>query len=377
MFPAPAVRELTRWGLTLGLGVAEILWTLTEKRWTPRLKVWHPQFVYFDWATFRYMVLCVEGVIPLPNTDEQIHSDGKWFVWAPNGYRYGWLRGLVRRLGHKYVMRGWTYRDWARYNERHGMAILGAVVPSGGDKQVKDRFLASLANIGSDAAVALPAGETKDEPGFDLKVIEATARTYQTFQLFKQQLDADISIAVLGQNQAGDPAVGSQARAQVQDQVRIDKRVTDAKIDEAFRDQVLWWDALYNSGDPELAPIPVHQVEPPQDELDEANALKALGDAAAALDAADPGRVDIPALLRPGGRARSDRTPRSKPSAPRAPSGKLRWRRRRPPTTRRSRPAAARAQGPAARRSRDRSPPDCAPRRDRIRTWSTATSSRA
>ena len=353
MFPPSVIGELAWWGNWLGFGVAQILWDTTGTgnvpttawsalmpgagpygaygspyvnlpngtqykpapsampgrqnipkptrgaRWTPHLKVWHPQYIYWDWSVYRLIAMCVEGQVVLPNPDEQTHGDGKWFVWAPHGYQYGWLKAMVRRLAHKYIMRGWNYRDWARYNERHGLPILGAVTPQNASEEVKTRFKNDIANMGNDAVVPLPKGDDPNN-AFDVKVIEAKARTYDSFQKFKKELDGDIAITMLGQNLTTDNtggSGGSKALGQVQNQVRIDKRIEDAKIDEALRKQVLWWDAGYNYGDGELAPIPEHQVEPPEDESKEAATLLALGQAMAAIKLAEPELLDVRALF--------------------------------------------------------------------------------
>lgn len=334
IFPMAVQRELSLWGTLMGFGIAQILWDTTGganpptstwhapsaanirsrrgitpdaygppgaykakagARWTPHLQVWHPQYVYWDWARMRYVALCYEGAVELPNTDEQIHSDGKWFVWAPYGYKYGWLRGLVRRLAHKYIMRGWNYRDWPRYNERHGMPILGAITPADAKDEIKKEFKRQLSRIGSDTVVGLPQGQ--DGNKYDIKVIEAVAKTHETFQLFKSELDDDIAITTLGQNLSTDAKGGSYALGVVQDAVRIDKRITDAGIDVAWRNQVAWWDAGYNYGTPDLAAIPDRQVVPPDDEKEEALTLLAMGQSLQAFKDAAPDLIDERALL--------------------------------------------------------------------------------
>jgi phage gp29-like protein len=336
MFPASVISELSWWGNWLGVGIAQILWDTTgsgnvpstswqsmqkapwnvgaagvrpdshappgaykfkTKRWTPHLKVWHPQYVYWDWTSSRFVALCQEGAVMLPNTDEQLHGDGKWFVWAPRGYQYGWLRAMVRRTAHKYIMRGWNYRDWARYNERHGQPILGAIMPAGANAEAKQKFKQSLIDMANEAVLPLAQGVEGDGNSYDLKLIEATARTYQSFMLFKKELDDDIAVSWLGQNLTTEAQGGSYALGQIQDKVRIDKRIEDALIDQAFRNQVLWWDAGYNLGDPELAPIPQHQVEPPEDEEKEAKTMIAVGQGLKELNEAAPGQIDNRAIL--------------------------------------------------------------------------------
>lgn len=340
MFPTSVMGELSWWGNMLGFGIAQVLWDTSgtgnvpstswsstksapwnvgapgvrpdavappgaykfkpQKRWTPHLKVWHPQYIYWDWASSRYVALCLEGAVMLPNTDENIHSDGKWFIWAPRGYQYGWLRAQVRRLAHKYIMRGWDYRDWARYCERHGMPILGAVMPANANDEQKRKYKQAIAEMANEAVLPLPqGGATTDgkQNNYDLKLIEATARTWQSFQMFKKELDDDIAISLLGQNLTTDAQGGSYALGAIQNKVRIDKRIEDAKIAQAVRQQVLWWDAGYNYGAPDLAPIPQYQVEPPEEESQEAATMKALGEGLKALNEAAPYHIDTRAIL--------------------------------------------------------------------------------
>jgi phage gp29-like protein len=295
--PPDVVKSLSAWGNALGLGLAQIIWQTSAGEWLPRLRVWHPQFVYFDWSDMRYVVIAREGTVRLPRIDQDPMGDGNWLVWTPFGYQYGWLDGLVRALADKYMMRGWDYRDWARSNERQGMATFGAMVPADGDKGIKDQFVSDIANLGSDAVLELPQmGE--GEPSYDLKMIESTTKNWETFLQFKKELDVDIAVCVLGQNLTteGGTDGGSRALGQVQNLVRIDKAIEDAGIADCIRLQVLSWWALYNFGDAELAPRPEYQVEPPNDEVQEATALKTMGEALGALKAA-AAPIDVRTIL--------------------------------------------------------------------------------
>lgn len=292
IFPTSVQSGLLHWANIIGIGLAEIVWDTKAKdskgrpRYTPRLKLWHPQFLYWDWMVFRWMLIAREGVVTLPDTDDEVHSDGKWVIYAPHGYKYGWLRGLVRPLAYKFMMRGWNYRDWARYNERHGQPIIGVITPPKADEDIKDELMDSVVSGGADAVVALPQDSAPGGEKYDIKLIEAVGRSFDSFNLFKGQLDTDIAIAVLGQNLTTEVKGGSRAAAEIQNQVRIDKRRQDSGLANVFRDQVLYWDAAVNANDPALAPIPIYQVEPPEDETEQGAALKAYGDGVAALVAA-------------------------------------------------------------------------------------------
>lgn len=298
MFPSPIIRGLTKWGNLLGVSVAEIIWQTDKDKWTPRLKMWHPQFVWWNWAEQRYMLTTADAIVPLPRIEDTPQSDGKWVIWCPRGYRYGWFDALVRRLAHKYIMRGWDYRDWAGYNERHGNPIIGAVTPAQANEESKAKFVMDLANMGNESTVELPTGEVGN--AYDLKLIEAKSRSWQSFQEFKNEIDSDIAIAVLGQDmttQSKAVGIGGGAQAQVHQDVALDRRREDAALSSCLREQVLTWWTRYNNNDTELAPVVSYQVDPPEDENAEAAALKGLGDAITSLKTASDNAIDVRAIL--------------------------------------------------------------------------------
>lgn len=300
MFSPAVLGDLSDWGTMLNCGVAEIIWRTEEDRWLPTLRLWHPQFVYWDWNDFRYKLRTRDGTVDLPDIEQNPHGDGKWVMWMPRGYQYGWRHALVRALAFPYVGRQWNFRDWARHNEKHGMPTDKVFVPEGAPREDKEAFFADVVNRGSDAAVMVPVPSDGRDKGYDVEVLEAQARTWEAFQTWKKELDTDIAIAILGQNlttEGGSQSSnGSRALGQVQENVRIDKLREDARIARCLREQVLTWWALYNFGDAELAPLPSFMTEPPEDEAASAGALKTLGEALVALDRAYA-PVDVRAVL--------------------------------------------------------------------------------
>lgn len=295
--PPAVMRGLMKWGMHLGFGLAQILWITNANTWIPRLKLWHPQFVFWHTGEMRYYVICREGAFPLPRVDEQAYGDAEWFVWTPYGYQYGWLDALVRSLADKYLMRRWTYRDWARFNERHGMPIIGMKVPTElGDVAAKAKLLRDVSNIGSEAVVELPSIDAENQT--EMEMIEPKSRSFESFQLFKKELDVDIAINVNGQNLTteGGTDGGSRALGQVQNQVRGDIRAFDGLLVHAIREQVLCPWAQFNYGDPELAPRVNLQTEPPEDEAVKATTWKTTGDAIGSLKMAGA-PVDVRQML--------------------------------------------------------------------------------
>lgn|GEM_PF-3569355 len=299
LFPAPLIRGLSKWGNFLNIAVAEMIWdtSLGVGKWMPRLKLWHPQFIWWNQSEFRYYVNTAEGQIPLPRVDENPRSDGRWVVWCPRGFQNGWMDALVRRLAHIYIMRGWIRRDWSRYSEKHGLAILGAITPANAEEEVKQRFVDQIANLGAESAVELPQGVEGEK--FDLKAIEPVARTWQSFQMSKKEFDSDIAIAILGQDMTTQShtsgGMGSK-QSEVHERVALDRRREDAKLAECLRLQALTHWAEHNYSDPELAPVVTYDVDPADDEAQEAAAMKGLGDAVISLNTASGDAVDVPAI---------------------------------------------------------------------------------
>ncbi len=307
IFPASVLKQLSGWMVTMGLCVAELVWIehpvikapgTKYPMWIPRLRPWHPQFVYWDWSTFSYVITTRDGTIQLPRVDENVYSDGKWFVYAPDGYQYGWLRAAVRSIAMLYVARGWGNRDWSRHSEVQGIAIRKAFVPESADDQDKENFYQDVVNAGSELTVMVPVGEGGRDKGFDVVYEEAKARTWECFKDLLANKNVDIAIDLLGQDlstQAAPTGLGSGV-ANIQNQVRLDIRQGDAKLALALRNQVLSWWARFNFGDPELAPRSAFQVDPPEDELAEGNTFVALGNGLSALKAASDA-VDVDAIL--------------------------------------------------------------------------------
>lgn len=283
MVSAGALAQLADWGNAVGIGVGELVWS---KDWTPRLKVWHPQFLFWDWSSRRFRLL-VNGYedgsaindtwVELPRTDRDVYSDGQWVIYCPGGFNEAWLRGMLRPLAEPYLIRRWTYRDAARYSEVYGIPMRGVVVPSAASEKDKDRFVRSVGRLGNESVIELP--QVDSGVGFDLKLIETTGNG-AIFDLLMAKVEASIGNTILGQSVAGEKPASIGSGQQNQDeQVRDDIRRADCRVYETLRDQVLRWWTVYQFGDAALTPLPVPQLDPPEDQQKKAQVLVALAQA--------------------------------------------------------------------------------------------------
>jgi phage gp29-like protein len=288
IFPDEAISDIALSGNLINGALCHIEWEARDGLVIPRLVPWHMQFVRYDWTERTYKVLTEnQGEITLPRYDLNPHGDGEWFFYTPHGFQVnGWKRAMIRWIAEAFIMRRWNQADWANYNEVHGKPTKIAYVPGGKKDGEADAFFDEVDGAGSGATLKVPRAYDQNgkESGYGYGLVEALARTWDTFDKFKAALDSGIAIGVLGGNLATETSEGSFAASKEQTPVRIDRLRKDARqLQKALRQQVLYWWALRNFGDPKLAPRIRFEVEPPEDEAEEGAAYKAFGEGVAAL----------------------------------------------------------------------------------------------
>lgn len=286
IYPDAALTELHQWGLLLGFGLAENVWEYGDKRWLPRLKVWHPQAVIYRQDTRSFWVQTMEG------PREVIPGDGQWVLYTPSGLDRGWMHGKVRSLYVPWLMRTWGLRDWARYSEVHGHPIKKAVTPPGAEKSDVDRFLREVAAMGTESVIATGrtnTGGTPETDRYDLELLEAMNNSWETFEGLLDKAEACIAINLLGQNLTTEVKGGSYAAAMAHMQIRKDVLQFDAEsLAQCLRKQSMCWWALHNFGSAELAPMPIWKTgtKTNDDKTARGTSLKNLGEGITALHAA-------------------------------------------------------------------------------------------
>ncbi len=251
--PEHELADLQTWGLLLGVGLAELLWTTNERgRAIPRLKVWDPRWLRFEWTTRRWLLRTEdEGEI------EIIPGGGKWVLYTPYGASRPWAKGLWRALAKWWLLKGFSLTDWARHSEMHGAPIRFGIAPEGSQAADREAYAADLAEIGSDTSIVPP-------PGYDLKLAEPIAKTWEMFPKQIETANAELSILLVGQNLTSEVTSGSFAAAKIHENVRDDLVRFDAEaLATCLNEQVLTWWAEFNFGDPKLAPWPSWDTAPP------------------------------------------------------------------------------------------------------------------
>lgn len=259
----------------LGVFVACLDWQTSSKRWSPSLRHLPAQFLRWDDTIRSYRYTAEEGDLVVNP------GDGTW-VCVEAGPR-GWLRGSCRPLAIPTIGKALTVRDWNRYNERHGLPLIKAKVPTLAEDDDKDAFWEDLASLGSEIAVQLPTGMgVENDLGFDLELLEAQDKSYETFERNLARFDRKIQIHLIGGNLGAEVTnQGARSAADSHRGVERSKAHADAqKLSTEIRRQVLFPACAVNFGAPiEVVPWPHWVTEAPEDLAQHAAGQKAFADA--------------------------------------------------------------------------------------------------
>lgn len=270
------LKQLLKWGLMLGFAVAEKVWETKDGKWTPRLQVWHPAFVYWRWDTRSYWLTTAEGPVEIPEG-----GDSKWLIYTPYGYKRGWMEGKVRALAIPWLMRGWALRDWARFSELYALGMILARVPNGTDPKDRNRFVNGVSNRAQEPVIECPFDPMQGpESGYNIEVVDTggASTAWEVIPGLADRAETDISIAILGQNLTTEVKQGSRAAAQVHQSVKQELVQSDSTtLGRTLQKQLLEPWAEFNFGRGDLAPLPSWQVEPPEDKDKTSGALQKLG----------------------------------------------------------------------------------------------------
>lgn len=264
--------ELKRWAIMIGFGVAELLWDTSVTPWRVTLKPWHPQYIYYRWDIRRLVANTIDGPVVIEP------GAGKWFVHSPFGVYRGWIHGAVRAIADKWIIKQLAWRDRARYNERHGLPIIKAYVPAAGDAAQKTLFVQSMSTMGQEAVVGLP--QNVDETGYDLELLEARDRAWETFRTTIEDADRAIILTIKSQNLTTEVSEGSFAAARQHgntEQVTLEFDNSTFAYD--LHQQVARPFAQFNFGDARKATFSSWDVEPIEDYVASSRVLQTLAQA--------------------------------------------------------------------------------------------------
>lgn len=316
--PSHQVAHLLRNGIGLSVGVAQVLSTRTTKGRDATIRVWNNRYLRYDWMLRQFrLVTQNRGEIAIDPDDEE------WLIYEPYG-PLGWLNGAaIRSLAMSFLIRHWSRTWWARRQEVHGQPIRAGILPAERDPRDERIFLQQLSNIAHEAVVRLPQGD--DGNRFDLKLIEAQGRDWEGFSQLISHADRAITTVLLGQSASTDGQAGLGAQEKPGEAVLIRVLRGDSLVGDVIREGVLMPLARDNDGDPELAPHPNWNVDPPEDVEQKTKALLNVAQAVNTLSQAPEyaKHVDARALLEEHGLPLlpEEQTPPDVPGTPQSRPG--------------------------------------------------------
>lgn len=298
--PATQLEQLHRWYAMFGLGLGRLNWVdefgkplMRAGKHVPRVEAWSSAR-HLERDTINREWTCEVG----SNGRREVIRPGQggWLLWSAASDR-PWSMGAWRACRLWWLLKQYAIQDWARYSERHGLGTLVVRVPKGqgADTKPQRQSLArQFKQLGSNGVVVL-------RDNWTAELIEATARSYETFKAQIEAANAGIAIAILGQNLTSEVKSGSLASAKVHENIAADIVGNDAEsLSDFVHDQILVPWAIANYGSADAAPWPVWDTTPPEEAKPRIDAWVALGDAIQKL-ASNGAPIDVIAMCEQAG----------------------------------------------------------------------------
>lgn len=284
-----SMAQLHRWGVMM-FGLAQLVWDTSVTPWVPHLVPFHPRYTYYQFVFRKLIAITLDGQMPVTP------GDGHWVLHAPYGEHRGWMSAAMPALAQPWIQRNFAYRDAARYCERHGFPMLRAKVPAAADPRQIATLRNALVNIGQESVLELPQG-VDGANGYDVDYLEPGSTTWEVFGDAIRLCDADITLALLGQNLTTEVKEGSFAAARVHGDVRqafieFDNRA----MSQTIYSQIARPFAALNFGDADLAPWTSRDIMPYEDNATLAQTFSSFAAAVLALRNAGV-KLEDPAAL--------------------------------------------------------------------------------
>lgn len=275
-----------------GFSIAEVVWGRDGARIVPDRIVAHDQrrFVFdaewrprlLNWANAR------EGEA-LPDRKFIVHRHG---VKGNNPYGLG----LGTRLFWPVLFKREGVTFWLHFLEKYaGPTVIGST-PYGNASEEQTRFVQTLSQIRTSAAVAVPMGS-------DVKFLEASRSGTSSYLEFLEYWDKQISICVNGETLTTDIG-GAGSRAASETHADVLQMLVDADADllsSTLKGQLITWLVDYNL--PGARPPDIWRTRPANEEA-EAAVSKAQAEAATARTGAIRSLLSLATRLSDDGQAR-------------------------------------------------------------------------
>lgn len=195
MFPPTELELLAKDGITLGVGVGELV--PVEGRSYPVFVRLDPEFLFYRWNENRWYYRSVAGLIPITP------GDGRWILHTPGGRMAPWQHGLWRAIGSAYIRKDHASLNKDNWESKLANPARVAVAPVAASEQQRQSWFQSVMAWGINSVFGMT-------PGYDVKLIESNGRGYDSFNTTIAQCNTEYVIAVAGQTVTTDGGAGFQ-----------------------------------------------------------------------------------------------------------------------------------------------------------------------
>ena len=282
-----ALASLYSWGVLLGVGIAQRVWQEREGRLIGVLQPYDARHLRWDPIARLWRVRTESGDVSI------LPGDRRWVLYAPScsgaptGDERPWMYGAWRACARPWLGKYFAWGDWQHHAELHGSPIRTADIDVGPgitppNATQRTALANDLADIGGNTSLV-------PVPGAKLRLLEATAKTWEMFPASINAASIETVISITGQSSSTEIAKGQDTGATLHGKVRQDLIDGDAQTSTTcIHDQSLGDYAALNFGDAEAAPWPKYKTEPPADARARGEAMLALGDGIAKLELVAP-----------------------------------------------------------------------------------------
>ncbi len=204
-----------------GISLVEIMWESSESRWWPRCYEWRDQ----RWFTWDQESLSRPLLVTDTNPMGEELVPYKWITHTP-GLKSGIaLRGgLAKPVSIAYALKSYCVRDLMAFLEVYGVPFRYGKYKSGATQAERDKLLAAVVAIGSDASGIVP--DTTD-----IQFVSVNSKGgADAFLGTAEYWDKQISKRVLGQTMSTDEGTGKgKAQASEQSKQKLELKRHDVQ----------------------------------------------------------------------------------------------------------------------------------------------------
>lgn len=247
--------------LMIGVAPDNMTWCPDETgiAWLPTLHIKEPGNLTWESECQRYDFRGKRGTEPVYDDAE------KWLLWKRAETRPH-LSGLLIPLSVVWLTKQEALRGWPSHNRSHAKPQRALRVPADQAESEDTIKLVQQAQSVLNGGVLVLPQYAKDLPSFDFDLIEARSDTYRTFAELIKLCDAYCTLVLLGVTENTQGSSASNAKAQTQDRLMLRKIKADARQTAESEYRLSQRAAQYNRIDPRVAPIPIYDADPPDDQ---------------------------------------------------------------------------------------------------------------